>query len=219
MKDKHYCAISDYRLSHLHVPATLFRITLKEEGTTVTYVGSSATEHIYASPRYMAPELLRGYSVKNEATDTFAFGMLCHEVCVSPSVSLCVLKRCSLKVLSFDAISPQVSRESFIMLGTLKGVRPSWSDQLQQRYSNRCGLIKLAEKCWAQNPLDRPGMTVVSLQLRSIITAIGRRPACQRRIPSEIGCNDPSVFTFVKRKERGDPDGNLRASKRLRPNV
>lgn len=121
------------------------------------------------------------------------------------------LKRCPLKVLSFDAACPQVSRETFIMLETLNGVRPTWSDQVQLKYSGRRSLLKLVEHCWAQDPSHRPRMKDVSLRLRSITTAPRRTPDGK----SGIGCNDPTVLG--KRKERGDPEGNLRASKRLRP--
>lgn len=100
------------------------------------------------------------------------------------------------------------------MFGTLKGVRPPWSDWLQLKY--RCGLLKLAEECWAQDALKRPKMAKVRQRLRSITTAMRKMPTGQRRKFTEIDCNSPTVFTRIG-KQRGDPYGNPRALKRSRP--
>ncbi|KAK8845896.1 hypothetical protein M9Y10_020824 [Tritrichomonas musculus] len=98
------------------------------------------------TPLYMAPEILRGEEKYGSAVDVYAFGIIAYEIVTG-------------KVPYYE-LGENISPFNLVMK-VMSGYRPTFSEDAPEK------MRELIEKCWSENPCDRPSFDEIYDSLSS----------------------------------------------------
>jgi hypothetical protein len=145
----------------------------------------------------MAPERLLGGSVR-KPYDIYSFGMTIYEVW-SVLVFLQNLRKMIAQIYTDEIPLGQISHAEFVNLVARQGVQPERpEDEDAPELSD--DVWGLAERCWAQDPLNRPKATAICDFISQLGTHVAPRPqpstaALAMQLPAVYPAN-PSMNAF-----------------------
>jgi hypothetical protein len=131
--------------------------------TVVTSAGES-----HGTIRWMAPEIFRGSGLSTR-TDTYAFAMTCLEVRLYLKAPAWDINGAYQKIFSGTHPFPHIERDVQVLFVVgVENRRPERPKGLADARGLNDDLWRLIESCWDQDPLTRPSMSNVLLQLDRI---------------------------------------------------
>ena len=144
----------DLKPSNILLTDRLFPL-ISDFGLTKWYHPDSSEElTLCGTPRYTAPEIIRGENNYNTSVDVYSYGLIMFEMltCIAPYESL-------------------AKKSNLISAKIVDGYRPEFPNGLLINEQLR----ELIERCWSGDPLERPTFKEIIEILRdnSLITELG----------------------------------------------
>lgn len=176
---------------HWHVKVTDFNLSRIMYNTAVT---SSVSAN---NPRWLAPEAIATQSF-SKAADVYSFG-----------------------IILWELITWQLPWEAFgpfqIMVAVAeRGQRPDIPQDLSVIPGGDSpaayGLVTLMQRCWSQEPADRPGFDIIVITLRNLLESVARRRPNGKQPTSPGEASSPAHLSPATSSRGPLLDANGRAS-------